>query len=43
MPDIPGNISTTSVITVGGSLSDTLEVIGREHLLQAAVEAAERR
>ena len=32
MPDIPGNSSTTTVITIGGTVSDVLEVLFRRKL-----------
>ena len=42
MPDIPGNISTTSVITVGGSLSDTLEVNGDHDWIRVDLVAGQK-
>ena len=42
MPDIPGNISTTSVITVGGSLSDALEINGDHDWIRVDLVAGQK-
>ena len=42
MPDIPGDITTTSVITVGGSLSDTLDSLGDHDWIRVDLVAGQK-
>ena len=42
MPDIAGNVTTTSVIAVGNSLSDTLEVNGDHDWIRVDLVAGQK-
>ena len=42
MPDIPGNSSTTTVITIGGTVSDVLEVIGDHDWIRVDLVAGQK-
>lgn len=42
MPDIPGNTSTTASISVGGSVSDSLEIVGDRDWYQITLTAGQK-
>ena len=42
MPDIPGNSSTTTNITIGGSLSDALEFVGDHDWVRISLTAGQK-
>ncbi len=42
MPDIPANSSTTTVITIGGTVSDVLEVIGDHDWIRVDLVAGQK-